>query len=67
MTRVLIALLRGAWPLIVLISGGLFVAQFWFSDKITERAMGTIAGLSPPAASTPCRRWPCTAWARACC
>ncbi|GAA0678037.1 zinc metalloprotease HtpX [Kitasatospora atroaurantiaca] len=39
-TGVLIALLRGAWPLIVLISGGLFVAQFWFSDKITERAMG---------------------------
>ncbi len=39
-TGVLIVLLRGAWPLIVLISGGLFVAQFWFSDKITERAMG---------------------------
>ncbi|MER7755692.1 zinc metalloprotease HtpX [Kitasatospora sp. NPDC097643] len=39
-TGLLIALLRGAWPLIVLISGGLFVAQFWFSDKITERAMG---------------------------
>ncbi|MFC9327780.1 zinc metalloprotease HtpX [Kitasatospora sp. NPDC057015] len=39
-TGVLIALFRGAWPIIVLISGGLFVAQFWFSDKITERAMG---------------------------
>ncbi|AUG77162.1 zinc metalloprotease HtpX [Kitasatospora sp. MMS16-BH015] len=39
-TGVLIVLLRGAWPLVVLISGGLFVAQFWFSDKITERAMG---------------------------
>ncbi|MDH6574812.1 zinc metalloprotease HtpX [Kitasatospora sp. MAP5-34] len=39
-TGVLIVLLRGAWPLIVLISGGLFVVQFWFSDKITERAMG---------------------------
>ncbi|GAA1216310.1 zinc metalloprotease HtpX [Kitasatospora nipponensis] len=39
-TGVLIVLLRGAWPLIVLLSGGLFVAQFWFSDKITERAMG---------------------------
>ncbi|MEV4557283.1 zinc metalloprotease HtpX [Kitasatospora sp. NPDC049285] len=39
-TGLLIVLLRGAWPLIVLISGGLFVAQFWFSDKITERAMG---------------------------
>ncbi|KJK58440.1 zinc metalloprotease HtpX [Saccharothrix sp. ST-888] len=42
-TGVLIVLLRGAWPLIVLISGGLFVAQFWFSDKITERAMGARA------------------------
>ncbi|MGW6915579.1 zinc metalloprotease HtpX [Kitasatospora sp. NPDC054939] len=39
-TGLLIVLLRGAWPLIVLISGGLFVAQFWFSDKITEKAMG---------------------------
>ncbi|GAA4998073.1 zinc metalloprotease HtpX [Kitasatospora paranensis] len=42
-TGLLIALLRGAWPIIVLISGGLFVAQFWFSDKITERAMGAHA------------------------
>ncbi|WP_329564110.1 zinc metalloprotease HtpX [Kitasatospora sp. NBC_01266] len=39
-TGVLIVLLKGAWPLIVLLMGGLFVAQFWFSDKITERAMG---------------------------
>ncbi|MER5864532.1 zinc metalloprotease HtpX [Kitasatospora sp. NPDC002040] len=39
-TGLLIVLLRGAWPLVVLISGGLFVAQFWFSDKITQRAMG---------------------------
>ncbi|MDH6131665.1 heat shock protein HtpX [Kitasatospora sp. MAA4] len=39
-TGVLIVLLRGAWPLIVLIAGGLFIVQFWFSDKITERAMG---------------------------
>ncbi|WP_405017363.1 zinc metalloprotease HtpX [Kitasatospora sp. NBC_00070] len=39
-TGLLIVLLRGAWPLIVLISGGLFVAQFWFSDRITQRAMG---------------------------
>ncbi|MDH6110464.1 heat shock protein HtpX [Kitasatospora sp. MAP12-15] len=39
-TGVLIVLLKGAWPLIVLLSGGLFIAQFWFSDKITERAMG---------------------------
>lgn len=39
-TGVLIVLLKGAWPLIVLLAGGLFIAQFWFSDKITERAMG---------------------------
>ncbi|MFE1322939.1 zinc metalloprotease HtpX [Kitasatospora phosalacinea] len=39
-TGLLIVLLRGAWPLVVLVSGGLFVAQFWFSDRITERAMG---------------------------
>ena len=43
-TGVLIVLLKGAWPLIVLLSGGLFIAQFWFSDKITERAMGARAG-----------------------
>ncbi|MFE9423414.1 zinc metalloprotease HtpX [Kitasatospora sp. NPDC006697] len=39
-TGALIVLLKGAWPLVVLLSGGLFVAQFWFSDKITQRAMG---------------------------
>lgn len=39
-TGLLIVLLRGAWPIIVLISGGLFIAQFWFSDKITQMAMG---------------------------
>jgi heat shock protein HtpX len=39
-TGILIVLLKGAWPLIVLLSGGLFVAQFWFSDKITQAAMG---------------------------
>ncbi|MFE0457662.1 zinc metalloprotease HtpX [Kitasatospora sp. NPDC058965] len=39
-TGVLIVVLRGAWPLVVLLAGGLFVAQFWFSDKITEKAMG---------------------------
>ncbi|GGZ29299.1 protease HtpX [Streptomyces inusitatus] len=37
---VLLALLRGAWPIILLISGALFVAQFWFSDKIAARGMG---------------------------
>jgi heat shock protein HtpX len=37
---VLIALLRGAWPLIVVLVGGLFVLQFWFSDRIAAYAMG---------------------------
>ncbi|MET7766814.1 zinc metalloprotease HtpX [Streptomyces sp. NPDC005336] len=37
---VLIALLRGAWPLILIIAGGLFVAQFWFSDRIAAFSMG---------------------------
>ncbi|MFF7648749.1 zinc metalloprotease HtpX [Streptomyces sp. NPDC007983] len=37
---VLIALLRGAWPLILLIAGGLFIAQFWFSDRIAAFSMG---------------------------
>ncbi|MEW1859634.1 zinc metalloprotease HtpX [Streptomyces sp. NBC_00669] len=37
---VLLALLRGAWPMILLIAGGLFIAQFWFSDKIAAFSMG---------------------------
>jgi heat shock protein HtpX len=37
---VLIVLLRGAWPLILLIAGGLFIAQFWFSDRIAAFSMG---------------------------
>ncbi|MFD7509450.1 zinc metalloprotease HtpX [Streptomyces sp. NPDC059853] len=37
---VLIALLGKAWPLIVLIAGGLFVVQFWFSDRIAAYSMG---------------------------
>ena len=37
---VLLVLLRGAWPLIVIIAGGLFIAQFWFSDKIAAFSMG---------------------------
>ncbi|GLF96908.1 zinc metalloprotease HtpX [Streptomyces yaizuensis] len=37
---VLLALVRGAWPLILLIAAGLFVAQFWFSDKIAAHGMG---------------------------
>jgi heat shock protein HtpX len=36
----LVVLLRGAWPLILIIAGGLFVAQFWFSDKIATFSMG---------------------------
>lgn len=36
----LLALLRGSWPLILIIAGGLFVAQFWFSDRIAAFAMG---------------------------
>jgi heat shock protein HtpX len=37
---VLLALLRGSWPLILVIAGVLFVAQFWFSDKIAAFSMG---------------------------
>ncbi|MEU9607143.1 zinc metalloprotease HtpX [Streptomyces sp. NPDC048057] len=37
---VLLALLRGAWPLILLIAGALFIAQFWFSDRIAAYGMG---------------------------
>ncbi|MGY0060082.1 zinc metalloprotease HtpX [Streptomyces sp. LZ34] len=37
---VLLALLRGAWPLILVIAGGLFVVQFWFSDRIAAFSMG---------------------------
>jgi heat shock protein HtpX len=37
---VLIAVLRGAWPLILLVTGGMFIAQFWFSDRIAAFSMG---------------------------
>ncbi|MBL1096310.1 zinc metalloprotease HtpX [Streptomyces coffeae] len=37
---VLLALVRGAWPLILILAGGLFVAQFWFSDRIAAYSMG---------------------------
>ncbi|MEE4596427.1 zinc metalloprotease HtpX [Streptomyces sp. DSM 41524] len=37
---VLLALFKGAWPLIVILAGGLFVAQFWFSDRIAAFSMG---------------------------
>ncbi|RAG86044.1 zinc metalloprotease HtpX [Streptacidiphilus pinicola] len=36
----LLVLLRGAWPIVVILAGGLFVAQFWFSDKIAAFSMG---------------------------
>ncbi|OII59833.1 MULTISPECIES: zinc metalloprotease HtpX [unclassified Streptomyces] len=37
---VLLAFVRGAWPLVLMIAGGLFVAQFWFSDRIAAHSMG---------------------------
>ncbi|MFR9674297.1 zinc metalloprotease HtpX [Streptomyces sp. TR06-5] len=37
---VLVVALGNAWPLIALIAGGLFVAQFWFSDRIAAFSMG---------------------------
>lgn len=37
---VLLAVLRGSWPVILLIAGGLFIAQFWFSDRIAAFSMG---------------------------
>ena len=36
----LVALLGDAWPLVLLLAGGLFVAQFWFSDRIAAYSMG---------------------------
>lgn len=36
----LLALLRGAWPMILIIAGLLFVVQFWFSDRIAAFSMG---------------------------
>lgn len=36
----LLALLRGSWPIILVIAGLLFVAQFWFSDRIAAFSMG---------------------------
>ncbi|MGW2274158.1 zinc metalloprotease HtpX [Streptomyces yangpuensis] len=36
----LLALYRGSWPTILVIAGGLFVAQFWFSDRIAASSMG---------------------------
>jgi heat shock protein HtpX len=36
----LLALLRGSGPVILVIAGLLFVAQFWFSDRIAAFSMG---------------------------
>ncbi|MEF9887019.1 zinc metalloprotease HtpX [Streptomyces sp. P9-A4] len=36
----LLVLLRGSWPVILLVAGALFIAQFWFSDKIAAVGMG---------------------------
>ncbi|MEU3184034.1 zinc metalloprotease HtpX [Streptomyces sp. NPDC006923] len=37
---VLLAVVRGAWPVILIVVGVLFIAQFWFSDKIAAFGMG---------------------------
>ncbi|MFD8568959.1 zinc metalloprotease HtpX [Streptomyces sp. NPDC057694] len=37
---VLVVLLKGAWVVILLFAGGLFIAQFWFSDRIAAFSMG---------------------------
>ena len=37
---VLLAVLRGAWPVVLILAGGMFVAQFWFSDRIAAYGMG---------------------------
>lgn len=37
---VLVVLLGRAWPVVLVIAGGLFIAQFWFSDKIAAFSMG---------------------------
>jgi heat shock protein HtpX len=37
---VLLALLQGAWPIILIVAGVVFIAQFWFSDRIAAFGMG---------------------------
>jgi heat shock protein HtpX len=37
---VLLVVLRSFWPFVVIIAGVLFIAQFWFSDKIAMFSMG---------------------------
>lgn len=36
----LLVVLGNAWPWVIVIAGGLFVAQFWFSDRIATFSMG---------------------------
>lgn len=36
----LVVLLKGAWVVVLLITGVMFVAQFWFSDRIAAFSMG---------------------------
>ncbi|AIA04762.1 MULTISPECIES: zinc metalloprotease HtpX [Streptomyces] len=36
----LVVLLKGAWVVVLLIAGAMFVAQFWFSDRIAAFSMG---------------------------
>ncbi|MEW1658346.1 MULTISPECIES: zinc metalloprotease HtpX [unclassified Streptomyces] len=36
----LVVLLKGAWVVVLLISGVMFVAQFWYSDRIAAFSMG---------------------------
>ncbi|MFC4031399.1 zinc metalloprotease HtpX [Streptomyces polygonati] len=36
----LLVLLQGSWPVILVIAGILFIAQFWFSDRIAAFSMG---------------------------
>jgi len=37
---VLVVLLKGAWVVVLVIAGALFIAQFWFSDRIAAFSMG---------------------------
>ncbi|WP_173261519.1 zinc metalloprotease HtpX [Streptomyces pacificus] len=37
---VLLAILRDSWFLVLVIAGGLFIVQFWFSDRIAAYSMG---------------------------
>ncbi|KUL40414.1 heat-shock protein HtpX [Streptomyces sp. NRRL F-4489] len=36
----LVVLLKGAWVVVLLIAGAMFIAQFWFSDRIAAFSMG---------------------------